>query len=104
MEAGDIRVLATRLGDLHEDVTEIKGAMKTLSEAITKLALVEDRQANTAEALERAFKAIERVELRLTKLELQGPANNRVASLIDKAMLGAVIIVALFVSKKVGLS
>lgn len=104
METGDIRVLATRLGDLHEDVTEIKGAMKTLSEAITKLALVEDRQANTAEALERAFKAIERVELRLTKLELQGPANNRVASLIDKAMLGAVIIVALFVSKKVGLS
>jgi len=104
MEAGDIRVLATRLGDLHEDVTEIKGAMKTLSEAITKLALVEDRQANTAEALERAFKAIERVELRLTKLELEGPAHNRAAALIDKALIGAVIIVALYVSKKVGLS
>lgn len=104
MAEGNINVLATRLSVLHEDVTEIKGAMKTLSDAITKLALVEDRQATTVEAVERAFKAIERVETRVSRLELQSPANHRIAAWVDKGVLAVVILAAMFVAKKVGLS
>lgn len=104
MSEGNIDVLSTRLSVLHEDVTEIKGAMKTLSDAITKLALVEDRQATTVEAVERAFKAIERIEQRLNKLEMQSPINHRIAAWVDKAVVGIIVIVALFVAKKIGLA
>lgn len=104
IDQGNINVLATRLSVLHEDVTEIKGAMKTLSDAITKLALVEDRQATTVEAVERAFKAIERVEARVSRLEIQSPANHRIAAWVDKGVLALVLLVVMFAAKKIGLT
>jgi len=69
--------LAGKLMSLHEDVSEIKGALKDLTSAITKLALIEERQTVTNAALERAFVAISRVEDRLTELERLAPMNNQ---------------------------
>ena len=57
----DTALLAAKLGALHEDVSEIKAALTKLSDAITKLALVEERQTQSAAALERAFTAIEKI-------------------------------------------
>jgi Mg2+ and Co2+ transporter CorA len=87
--AGD-EVLAVRLDLLHEDVGEIKTALGKLSDAITKLALVEQSQLQTADALERAFKAIERVEMRLEKLEESSVKNSESSKWVDRAA-GAVI-------------
>lgn len=87
--AGD-DVLAVRLDLLHEDVGEIKTALGKLSDAITKLALVEQSQLQTADALERAFKAIERVEMRLEKLEESSIKNSESSKWVDRAA-GAVI-------------
>lgn len=87
--AGD-EVLAVRLDLLHEDVGEIKTALGKLSDAITKLALVEQSQLQTADALERAFKAIERVEMRLEKLEESSIKNSESSKWVDRAA-GAVI-------------
>ena len=87
--AGD-QVLAVRLDLLHEDVGEIKTALGKLSDAITKLALVEQSQLQTADALERAFKAIERVEMRLEKLEESSVKNSESSKWVDRAA-GAVI-------------
>jgi len=69
--------LAGKLMSLHEDVSEIKGALKDLTSAITKLALIEERQTVTNAALERAFVAISRVESRLFELERLAPMNNQ---------------------------
>ena len=73
----ELNELASKLMSLHEDVSEIKGALKDLTSAITKLALIEERQSVTNAALERAFVAISRVEDRLSELERIAPMNNQ---------------------------
>lgn len=99
----DSPVLNLQLKTLHEDVSEMKMAMKDLASAITKLALIEERQSNAAAALERAFAALERVELRLTALEKDVPANKRVSVWVDRAIWAGMGLLAMTVIKKSGL-
>lgn len=68
-------ILDMRLRTLHTDVTDMKGALRDLTHAITRLALIEERQAQAAQAQERAFNALEKVEARLSQLEQRTPAN-----------------------------
>ena len=96
-------ILAVRLDALHGDVGEIKTALGRLSDAITKLALVEQQQNQTALALERAFKALDKLESRVSVLENKSPTSERTVRWVDQAVLGAIVLVLLFVAKKVGL-
>ncbi len=104
MPTDSTTLLSTRLEVLHNDVGEIKDALKSLSEAITKLALVEERQSETAKALERCFSTVSRLEERVTRIELKLVNSDRTSGWVDKAVLAAVVIAATFVAKKVGLA
>lgn len=99
----DPELLAHRLETLHEDVSEVKNALKELAAAITKLALIEERQTQAAVAQERAFAALERVEERVTALEMMVPANKRMSVWMDRTMFAGVGLLVMFVLKKVGL-
>ncbi len=59
---GVIDVLAERVEGLCSDMSEMKHGRAKMAEALTKLAIVEERQTQTILAQERAFKALERVE------------------------------------------
>jgi regulator of replication initiation timing len=83
----DVSVLAARLQSLHKDVGEIKSALSSLTEAITKLALIEERQTVTNNALERAFVALEKLEVRIGTLEKEAPLNNRTNIWIDRIIM-----------------
>lgn len=96
-------VLAIRLVALHEDVTEIKDALSKLSDAITKLALVEERQTQTAQALERAFIAIERLEARVAVIELKQPHALKFAVWMDRAIWAALALLATYAARQIGL-
>lgn len=96
-------VLAVKLEMLHTDVVDVKTALNELSKAITKLALVEERQAQTAEALERAFKAIGKIEDRLTALEQAAPKSKETSAWMDRLILGIVVAVLGYIGTKVGL-
>lgn len=91
----ELNELASKLMSLHEDVSEIKGALKDLTSAITKLALIEERQSVTNAALERAFVAISRVEDRLSELERIAPMNNQSRIWVERFVI-AVAGAALF--------
>jgi len=101
--ANDAEILAVRLNLLHEDVGEIKTALGKLSDAITKLALVEQSQAQTADAMERAFKAIERVERRLEKLEQSSWESSESAKWIDRGIVALITIGAVIAAKFLGI-
>ena len=47
----DINVVITRLGLLSDDVGELKETLRQIATAVTRLALVEERQSQTNEAL-----------------------------------------------------
>jgi len=92
-------VFSVKLDALHKDVGEVKNALNKLSDAITKLALVEQQQGQIAAALERAFKAISNVEdalskdlnaldARVTEVERAQPKHNSAALWVDRALVG----------------
>jgi regulator of replication initiation timing len=83
----DVSVLAARLQSLHKDVGEIKSALGSLTEAITKLALIEERQTVTNNALERAFVALEKLEHRIGTLEKEAPLNNKSNIWVDRIIM-----------------
>ena len=103
MDNSSIDILAVRLDALHGDVGEIKIALGRLSDAITKLALVEQQQTQTALALERAFNALDKLEKRVEMIERTSPDSERTSRWIDQAVLGGIVLLLLFVAKKVGL-
>lgn len=92
-------VFSVKLDALHKDVGEVKNALNKLSDAITKLALVEQQQDQIAAALDRAFKAISKVEEAMTKdlgeldarvtiVEKAQPKHNSAALWVDRALVG----------------
>jgi hypothetical protein len=85
-----------RIKALHEDVSDMKDVLKELTAAINRLALVEERQAQTALALERAFAALTKVEDRLARLELAGVNSTRTSAMVDKGIW--IIVTAIVVS------
>jgi len=68
---GVIDVLAERVEGLCSDMGEMKIGISKMADALTKLAIVEERQTQTILAQERAFKALERAEERHRQHELQ---------------------------------
>ena len=68
---GAVNVLAERIDGLCDDMNEMKHGIAKMADALTKLAIVEERQTQTILAQERAFKALERVEERQRLHELQ---------------------------------
>lgn len=70
-EDKNMQVLATKIEGLAQDMSEMKHGIAKMADALTKLAIVEERQTQTILAQERAFKALERVEERQRQHELQ---------------------------------
>ena len=110
MPDSDINVVITRLGLLSEDVGELKETLRQIASAVTRLALVEERQMQTNEALSRAFKQIDKLDLKLTGIEqrlgtlermqpLQQQTNGWVMTSVWVAAGAAVV----FVAKKTGI-
>ena len=61
---GAVNVLTERIEGLAQDMGEMKQGIAKMADALTKLAIVEERQTQTILAQERAFKALERIEER----------------------------------------
>jgi chromosome segregation ATPase len=108
-ETARLERLTHHMARLRDGVTEMKDAMKEMAAAINRLAVIEERQNQDRNALERAFNAIEnckekqeattaQIESRLRALELLTPTTKRatdavhnVTWLLVAAFVGALI-------------
>ncbi len=109
MPDSDINVVITRLGLLSEDVGELKETLRQIASAVTRLALVEERQMQTNEALSRAFKQIDKldiklvsVEQRIGSLERMQPQQQQTSAWVTTMLWAAAGAAVMFVAKKVG--
>lgn len=109
MPDSDINVVITRLGLLSDDVGELKETLRQIATAVTRLALVEERQSQTNEALSRAFKQIDKVELKLTgieqrlvSLERVQPQQQQTSAWVTTMLWATAGAAVMFVAKKVG--
>ena len=110
MPDSDINVVITRLGILSDDVGELKETLRQIASAVTRLALVEERQMQTNEALSRAFKQIDKLDLKLTgieqrlgTLERMQPLQQQTNGWVMTSVLIAAGAAVMFVAKKTGI-
>ena len=131
-EDKNVQVLATKIEGLAQDMSEMKHGIAKMADALTKLAIVEERQTQPILAQERAFKALERVEerqrthelvckeqdkevrqliadsnerlsTRVAELEKAEPMQEQTGKWVMAAVWGAAGLLALFVAKQLGL-
>lgn len=131
-EDKNVQVLATKIEGLAQDMSEMKHGITKMADALTKLAIVEERQTQTILAQERAFKALERVEerqrthelvckdqdkevrqliadsnerlsARVGELEKAEPMQKQTGKWVMAAVWGAAGLLAMFVAKQLGL-
>ena len=131
-EDKNVQVLATKIDGLAQDMSEMKHGITKMADALTKLAIVEERQTQTILAQERAFKALERVEerqrlqellcrdhdkevrqliadsterlsARVGELEKEEPMQKQTGKWVMAAVWGAAGLLAMFVAKQLGL-
>ena len=98
----NIEIIAARLQTLHEDVGDMKGVLRELTRAVTTLAVVEERQAQTAQSLDRVFNAVAKIEARLAQLEIASPLSKQSVEWVNRAMLFGVGATAMYVLKRAG--
>lgn len=97
----EISLLSLKFDVMHNDVAEIKGAMRELTSAITKLALIEERITVTSSAQQRAFDAIKAVEVRVSALEQKAPINDKTTVWIDRGITALVGAFLMFLFDKI---
>ena len=76
-----VQFIAARLDAFNSDIQEIKGVQKEMAASFTKLIVIEERQTATMAGLERAFKALERMD---TKLEAYTSANRETCQALER--------------------
>jgi len=103
MTESEIAGLKAKLEMLHADLGEMKGIMKEMSSAITRLTLVEERVTRNSSGMERAFTQITEIDRRVDVLEKQAVTNKQTSDWVGKALWAAAAAAATFVAKKAGL-
>ena len=97
------RGVEVKLDLLHQDVSDMKAVLKELTVAINRLAIVEERQSETAKSMERAFSAIDKITARLASLEQGAVSSARTSGWVDKGIWAAAGLAAMYIARKVGL-
>lgn len=100
-------VLAHKVDAIHADVGEMRTVLRDLTNAIIKLALVEERQSQFAIAQERGFKVLEKIEAKLDALdervktlEVSEPEQKRTSTWVTAAVWGFVGLAASGIAHK----
>ncbi len=95
--------IGLKLDVLHRDVADMKQVLKDLTTAISKLAIVEERQAQTSLAIERVLASLSRIDDRVSTLEESVPDSRRTAVWMDRAVWAGLTAIAVFAGKHLGL-
>lgn len=96
-----IERLTHHIQRIREAQDRMEKSVSQIADALTRLALVEERQASTTASIDRLAVSLDKLETRLKALELTGPNNARVTALVDKAMWGIVGGAVIYLVQKV---
>ena len=88
---------------IREDQHAMRAAIERMSEAVTRLALVEERQSAASTAIERLVQALEKVDERLRRLEVADPMQTKATEWVQSAVWAAAAAAVVFMAGKAGL-
>lgn len=84
---------AQKLDTIMADMSDLKSAIKDLTSAVTRLAVVEERVASATDSLRRAFKEIERHDGRIKVLETAQPMQQQSSTMVNDVVKLVVVAV-----------
>ncbi len=100
--------LMMRLDGMQSDLGEMKTTLRELAASVARLAVIEEKQANTTAALERAFSAVDEVQgdgkeldKRLRAIELALPGLVELRSWVIRGILAGLGMIGFAVFKLV---
>lgn len=95
--------LTHQMTRVREAVDRIDMTLAKMADALTRLALVEERQANTSNAITRLTDVIEKLDERLRRLEVAEPLQAKSSELVMNAVWALCAAAVMFVASKAGL-
>lgn len=101
--SGITDVLRVQLEGLHKDVKGMEQVLQDLTKAITRLAVMEERQSNAHLAIERAFGLLTKIEERVSGVEQAVNNVTRTSLWVDRGVWAAAAAGAMYIAKKTGL-
>jgi response regulator RpfG family c-di-GMP phosphodiesterase len=103
MSADQIATLASDIEHIRENQDAMRSAIERMSEAVTRLAVIEERQASASQAVERVMSVVEKIDERVRTLEVAEPMQARTSDWVQSAMVASVSAAAMFAAHRVGL-
>lgn len=101
--------LMMRLDGMQSDLGEMKTTLRELAASVARLAVIEEKQANTTAALERAFSAVDKVQgdgreldHRLRTIELVLPGLVETRSWVTRGILAGLAMMGAGIAKIAG--
>ena len=98
-----IERIAHHIQRIREDQHAMRAAIERMSEAVTRLALVEERQTAASSAIDRLAQALEKLDERLRRLEVAEPMQAKAAEWVQSAVWAAAAAAVMFIAAKAGL-
>lgn len=99
----EIALLSNKVESLHSDMGEMKMVMRDVASALTKLALIDERQSKMLESQERIFHLLDKLDSRVDHLEKNEGQQNLATKWVLAAVWGAAGMFALYAAKTLGL-
>ena len=97
------RGITHKINTIGQELAEIKADMKQLVQAMTRLALAEERIGQVNAALERVLRKIDALEQDALKHKLDGVDARRTSVWVDRGIVAAVGAAVMYIAKKTGL-
>lgn len=98
-----IERLTHHIQRIREDQHAMRAAIERMSEAVTRLALVEERQSAASTAIERIAQSLEKLDERLRRLEVAEPMQAKAAEWVQSVLWAAAAAAVMFMAGKAGL-
>ena len=99
----EIALLTNKVESLHEDVSDIKMVMRDIANALTKLAIIDERQGKMSETQSRIFKLLDNHDERINALQKDDRHQKVAVDWVYKAVWATVGVAAMYVAKFTGL-
>jgi len=101
MSDEQIATLARDVQHIRSDQSSMRSAIERMSEAVARLALIEERQSSASQAIERIIEMLTKLEERVRHLEIAEPAQQKTTIWVDKALWAALAGALTFIVGKI---
>jgi multidrug resistance efflux pump len=102
MQTEQHEAMRAEINSMRRGLTDVKNTLAKVVDVLERMARLEERHANTASGLERAFTLIAKLDASVSQIERHQPMHKLAAGWVVNGAWAAVGVVVAYVLKKLG--